>query len=108
MLNFSLALLLAAQPAQPSVDSKVIVVTGRRLADTEAALRACLGSAGGYCSTSLLPCGDSKFGSLTGTSAVSIPAGQSRIIAVTIELAHQAGNTVEGPIALHVRTDSFE
>ena len=42
MLNFALALLLAAQPAQPSVESKVIVVTGRRLADTEAALRACL------------------------------------------------------------------
>lgn len=42
MLNISLALLLAAQPAPPPEDRKIIVVTGRRLADTEAALRACL------------------------------------------------------------------
>ena len=71
-------------------------------------LRACIGSAGTYCTTSLLPCGDSKFGSLTGTNAVSIPAGQSRVVAVTTEQVQQAGNTVEGPILLNVRTDSFE
>lgn len=74
----------------------------------DAALRACIGSAGTYCSTSTLPCGDSKFGSLAGANAVAIPAGQSRVIAVTTEQVHQAGNTVEGPIMLHVRTDSFE
>lgn len=74
----------------------------------DAQLRACLGTAGAYCSTSLLPCGDTKFGSLTGTSAVSIPAGQTRVIAVTTDQVHQAGNTVEGPITLTVRTDSFE
>jgi hypothetical protein len=74
----------------------------------DAALRACLGSAGTYCSTGALPCGDAKFGSLTAANAVSIPAGESRVIAVTTELVHQAGNLVEGPIALNVRTDSFE
>ena len=74
----------------------------------DTALRACIGSAGTYCSTSLLPCGDSKFGSLTGTSAVSIPPGGSRVIAVTTDQPHQAGATVEGPITLTVRTDSLE
>lgn len=74
----------------------------------DTALRACLGNAGTFCSTSTLPCGDSKFGSLTGANAVTIPAGQSRVIAVTTDLVHQAGNLVEGPIALNVRTDSFE
>lgn len=74
----------------------------------DTALRACLGSAGTYCSTTALPCGDSKFGSLTAANAVVIPAGQARVIAVTTEKVHEAGNLVEGPIVLNVRTDSFE
>ena len=45
---------------------------------------------------------------MTGANAVSIPAGQSRVVAVTTEQVQQAGNTVEGPIVLNVRTDSFE
>lgn len=71
-------------------------------------LRACIGAAGTSCAIAKLPCGDAKFGALTDATAVTIPAGQSRIIAVTTEQVHQAGNTVEGPIMLTVRTDSLE
>lgn len=93
-------------PGGTVIDTVLTAYAAIPSGDTQ--LRACLGSAGTYCTTSLLPCGDSKFGSMTGANAVSIPAGQSRVVAVTTEQVQQAGNTVEGPIVLNVRTDSFE
>jgi hypothetical protein len=93
-------------PGGSVIDTVLTAYTSIPTSDAE--LRACIGSAGAYCTTSQLPCGDTKFGSLTGANAVSVPAGQSRVIAVTTEQVHQAGNVVEGPIVLNVRTDAFE
>lgn len=75
---------------------------------TDDQLKACEKGAGASCSTTKLPCGDSKFGSLTDGNAVVIPAGGSRILAVTTNAVHGAGAIVEGPIMLTVRTDALE
>lgn len=73
------------------------------------ALRACEVGAGDYCSTSALPCGDSKFGALTGATALVVPAGGSRVVAITSYYPQgTAGETIEGAVVLGVRTDALE
>lgn len=73
------------------------------------ALRACEVGAGDYCSTATVPCGDSKFGALTGPTALVIPAGGSRVVAMTSYYPQgTAGETIEGPVVLGVRTDALE
>lgn len=70
--------------------------------------RACEKGAGDFCATAKLPCGDSKFGALTDANAVVVPAGGSKVIAVTTSQPYGPGNVVEGPIVLNVRTDALE
>lgn len=72
-------------------------------------LRACEKGAGDYCPTAKLPCGDAKFGALTDTSALVIPAGGSRVVAITSYSPQGTpGDVTEGQIALSVRTDALE
>ena len=93
-------------PGGSVIDTVLTAYASMPSGDT--ALKACLGTAGTYCSTSTLPCGDTKFGSLAGTNAVTVPAGQTRVVAITTEQIFGGTATVEGPIVLTVRTDSFE
>lgn len=73
------------------------------------ALKACEKGVGDYCSTSALPCGDSKFGSLSGTTAVVVPANGSKVIAITAGNAQSsAGDVSEGTVVLNLRTDTLE
>jgi len=76
---------------------------------TDDALRACEKGAGDYCMTTKLPCGDSSFGALTDANALVIPAGGSRIVAITTSSPHGTpGETTEGQIVLGVRTERLE
>lgn len=85
---------LTAYVAQPTTDEE---------------LRACEKGAGDYCPTSTLPCGDSQFGALTGTNALVIPAGASRVVAITTyEPQGTVGAITEGPVTLTLRTDALE
>lgn len=85
-----------------------ILTAYTRVPTSDEELRACEKGAGDYCTTTKLPCGDSKFGALTDANAVVVPAGGARIIAVTTSQVYGAGNVVEGPIVLNVRTDALE
>jgi hypothetical protein len=75
---------------------------------SDADLKACEKGLGEYCDTSALPCGDSQFGSLTGTNAVVIPANETRIIAITAaNPAGSVGHETEGTVVLGVRVDTL-
>lgn len=72
-------------------------------------LKACEKGAGDYCPTSTLPCGDSQFGALTAANALVIPAGASRVVAITTyEPQGTVGAITEGPVTLTLRTDALE
>ena len=76
---------------------------------TDEELKACAKGAGDYCNTTSVPCGDSKFGSLTDANALVIPAGESRVVAITTYSPHGTpGEVLEGQIVLGVRTDALD
>jgi len=76
---------------------------------TDEQLKACEKGAGDYCNTAAVPCGDSKFGALTDTNALVIPAGGSRVVAITTYSPHgTVGEITEGQIILGVRTDTLD
>lgn len=96
----------AQAPGGSVVDT--ILTAYARVPTTDDDLRACEKGAGDVCATAKLPCGDSKFGALTDANAVVVPAGGSRVIAVTTKDVYGAGSAVDGPITLSVRTDALE
>ena len=72
-------------------------------------LRACEKGAGDSCPIVDLPCGDSRFGALTAANALVIPAGGSRVVAITTYAAQgTVGEVTEGQVTLAVRTDALE
>ncbi|MDB4934960.1 MAG: hypothetical protein JWP87_1932 [Labilithrix sp.] len=76
---------------------------------TDEALAACEKGAGDYCNTASVPCGNSKFGALTEANALVIPAGASRVVAITSFSPHGTpGEVTDGQIVLGVRTDGLD
>jgi hypothetical protein len=76
---------------------------------TNEALAACEKGAGDYCVTSSVPCGNAKFGALTDANALVIPAGGSRVVAITSFSPHGTpGEVTDGQIVLGVRTESLD
>ncbi len=84
---------LASYAAQPSSDPE---------------LTACEKGTSTFCPASI-PCGDPSFGALTGTNAVVIAPGQSKIVGITGQAAlGTAGEISEGSVTLAVRPDSLD
>ena len=95
----------SATPGGPGVlDTSLVAYAAKPTTDEE--LKACVAGAGESCNTALLPCGDASFGSLTGTNAIAIPAGETRVVGVVISAV--PGQATSGPVLVSVRTDSLE
>jgi hypothetical protein len=103
----TLSVYSAQAPGGPVLDTSLAAYAAQPTNDE--ALKACEKGTGESCATANLPCGDYKFGSLTGAEAVVIPAGQSRVIAIaTAAPFGTVGQITEGPVVLGVRTDVLE
>jgi len=97
----------AQAPGGSIIDTVLTAYASRPTSDDE--LKACEKGAGDYCTTTTLPCGDSKFGALTGTNGVVVPAGGTRVVVITTsQVQGTAGQVTEGPLLLSVRTDVLE
>ena len=91
----------------PVINTVLVGYAAKPTSDDE--LRACEKGAGDFCPTAKLPCGDAKFGALTDANALVIPAGSSRVIAITSYSPQGTlGDVTEGQVALSVRTDALE
>src|SRR5207244_2120385 len=76
---------------------------------TDEQLKACDKGAGDYCPTTKVPCGDATFGALLETTAVVVPAGGSKLVAITsYNPTGTVGQVTEGPLMFSVRTDTLE
>ncbi len=105
--NVTLSAWNSQAPGGALVNTVLVAYATQPTSDEE--LKACDKGAGDYCPTSTLPCGDSQFGALTGTSAVVVPAGGTRVIAITAyDPQGTPGSVTEGPILLTLRTDALE
>lgn len=93
-----------AQGGPALLDTSLVAYATKPTTDDEA--KACIGSVGESCPTATLPCGDNTFGALYGNNALTIPAGESRVIGVVISAV--AGQATSGPVTLSVRTDSLQ
>jgi hypothetical protein len=97
----------AKAPGGPVINTVLVGYATQPTSDDQ--LRACEKGAGDYCNTAQLPCGDSTFGSLTGTSALVIPAGGAKVVAITTySPANTVGEITDGQLTFSVRTDALE
>jgi hypothetical protein len=97
----------AQAPGAPVIDTSLVAYVAQPASDEQ--LKACESGAGESCATTSLPCGDYAFGSLTGSTAVVIPAGETRILAIaTAAPFGTVGKITEGSVVLALRSDVLE
>jgi hypothetical protein len=90
------------------VDTTLAAYAGAVAPTAEAARKACDKGTNSYGTTALT--GDSKFASLDGARAVTIPANSTVTVYVAADKAYDAAKPAEstGPVKLTVRTESLE
>ncbi len=94
-----------AVTGSPTIPSVLASYTAQPASDAD--LQACEKGAGDSCPATL-PCGDPTLGSLTGSMALVIPNGETRIVGVTAAYAlGTVGEASEGSLALVLRSDAL-
>jgi hypothetical protein len=95
----------AASSTSPIIDTLMTWYAGNAKPTSDATRKACSKGVVDACPASL-PCGDSKWAGLTGTSAITVPPSSSVLLFFGSYYAAAGASTTEGPVKLVVRTDS--